>query len=434
MTPVEWDQCEDARAMLHFLGIKSGERKTRLLACACARSRSPKAAEEGYRRVIETAERYADGLAEKADLWAACEDMWYLGWKQKDSDAHAAAEATVQDFAGDAATRAISCTADAASLVREVFGNPFRSTHFDADWAQDIGGRVRDFARKIYDDDRFEDLWRLADLAVVSGCRNGEVLAHLRSSGPHFRGCWALDVILGQGAGKDLVTEKEWLTETHPLSMLTWWEYLRGKPSARKRRLVACACCRLIWPLLVDARVHRAVEVAEAFADGLATADDMAEAGEAARAQSLAQGEILGKSRSHMPGRGALEDLWRAASAAASASHLSLGMLGNTCHYAAAEPNGRNTKDPGQANVIRDVLGNPLRQAVLNSASLHRDDGMVQRIAQGIYDGRTFARMPILGDALSDAGCADEEVLSHCREPGEHVRGCWLLDLVLENE
>ena len=53
------------------------------------------------------------------------------------------------------------------------------------------------------------------------------------------------------------------------------------------------------------------------------------------------------------------------------------------------------------------------------------------RIAQAIYDKRAFDRMPILADALEDAGCDNADILAHCRGPNEHVRGCWVVDLIL---
>ncbi len=59
------------------------------------------------------------------------------------------------------------------------------------------------------------------------------------------------------------------------------------------------------------------------------------------------------------------------------------------------------------------------------------NDGAIRKIAQTIYDARAFDRLPLLADALEDAGCTDAAVLSHCREPGEHVRGCWVVDLLL---
>ena len=59
------------------------------------------------------------------------------------------------------------------------------------------------------------------------------------------------------------------------------------------------------------------------------------------------------------------------------------------------------------------------------------NDGTVAKIAQAIHDERAFKRMPILADALEDAGCDNADMLRHCREPGEHVRGCWVVDLLL---
>jgi hypothetical protein len=434
LTEAEWDLSQDATAMLQVLRGRSGERKLRLLACACARSRWSGLVEEEYRRAVEIAERCADGLAERDGLRAAWDEIWYLHWGtvRGESDANGAAAATIEDFPAHAAARALSSiSSDAAPLIREIFGNPFRAAHLDANWLKNHRGPARDIAERIYDDRRFEDLPRLADLLAETGCPDGELLAHLRSSGPHFRGCWALDAILGRGEGKDPVTEEEWFAETHPFYMLTCWEYLRGEPSLRKRRLIACASCRLIWPLLADARLRRAVEVAEEFADGLASTGDLARAREPAHALGLAAGEILGRTRSDMPEWAALRDSWRAAHAAASAADEDFGIPGNACHYAAHDAKGRDTEDAGQAKFLREILGNPLRQVAVDPVWLHRNDGAVRKRAQAIYDERAFEKMPLLADVLEKAGCFDEEMLSHCRKPGQHVRGCWLLDLVL---
>lgn len=58
----------------------------------------------------------------------------------------------------------------------------------------------------------------------------------------------------------------------------------------------------------------------------------------------------------------------------------------------------------------------------------------VKTLAQAIYDDRTFDRMPELADALAEAGCTNQDLLRHCRGPGPHVRGCWVVDLVLGKE
>jgi hypothetical protein len=57
--------------------------------------------------------------------------------------------------------------------------------------------------------------------------------------------------------------------------------------------------------------------------------------------------------------------------------------------------------------------------------------GIVRKLAQAIYDEHRFGDLPILADALEEAGCTDEAILSHCRQPGEHVRGCWVVDALL---
>jgi anti-anti-sigma factor len=59
------------------------------------------------------------------------------------------------------------------------------------------------------------------------------------------------------------------------------------------------------------------------------------------------------------------------------------------------------------------------------------NDGAIRKMALSIYDDRTFERLPLLADALEDAGCADKDILGHCRGSGEHVRECWVVNLLL---
>jgi hypothetical protein len=87
------------------------------------------------------------------------------------------------------------------------------------------------------------------------------------------------------------------------------------------------------------------------------------------------------------------------------------------------------------AKLIRCIFGNPFRPAAFQTAWLRWNDGTVPRLARRIYDRRSWAEMGVLHDALLDAGCDDEGVLSHARERGGvHVRGCWVLDLLLNKE
>lgn len=82
-------------------------------------------------------------------------------------------------------------------------------------------------------------------------------------------------------------------------------------------------------------------------------------------------------------------------------------------------------------DLLRDIFGNPFRPVTLDPA--WRTTNVVA-LAQAIYDERAFERMPILADALEEAGCTNGEMLNHCREPGEHVRGCWVVDMLLEKK
>lgn len=84
-----------------------------------------------------------------------------------------------------------------------------------------------------------------------------------------------------------------------------------------------------------------------------------------------------------------------------------------------------------QAELVRCVLGNPFHPASFDPTWLAASDGAAQRIAQVIYDGRVFTDLPILADALEEAGCAEASILTHCRTPGLHARGCWVVDGVL---
>jgi hypothetical protein len=87
-----------------------------------------------------------------------------------------------------------------------------------------------------------------------------------------------------------------------------------------------------------------------------------------------------------------------------------------------------------QAALVREVIGNPFRPAAADPACLTWNDGTVCRIAHAIYQESAFDRMPILADALEDAGCAEPDLLGHLRGPGPHVRGCWLVDLLTGRE
>jgi len=80
-------------------------------------------------------------------------------------------------------------------------------------------------------------------------------------------------------------------------------------------------------------------------------------------------------------------------------------------------------------DIIRDIFGNPYRK--VNFHKQWRTDTAVA-LAKQMYDSRDFSAMPILADALQDAGCDNDDILNHCRDPKQvHVRGCWVVDLVM---
>lgn len=87
-----------------------------------------------------------------------------------------------------------------------------------------------------------------------------------------------------------------------------------------------------------------------------------------------------------------------------------------------------------QCDLLRDIIGNPFLPLSFDPVWLSGNDAAAVMLAEAIYEDRAFDRLPILGDALEEAGCADTEILGHCRQPGSHARGCWVVDLLLNKE
>lgn len=87
---------------------------------------------------------------------------------------------------------------------------------------------------------------------------------------------------------------------------------------------------------------------------------------------------------------------------------------------------------PQQCHHLRDIFGSlPFRRISVGPNWLGWNDGIVRKLALTTYEERHFSELPILADALEEAGCDNAEILNHCRSGGEHVRGCWMLDLLL---
>ena len=91
----------------------------------------------------------------------------------------------------------------------------------------------------------------------------------------------------------------------------------------------------------------------------------------------------------------------------------------------------RSEADELHCHLLRDIFGNPFWPVSFNR-EWHTSTAVA--IAKGMYESRDFSPMPILADALQDAGCENEDILNHCRSDGPHVKGCWVVDLVLGKE
>jgi hypothetical protein len=257
------------------------------------------------------------------------------------------------------------------------------------------------------------------------------------------------------------VTESEWLRCNDPIPMLRFLlgtdypmvQNVEGFPncksSDRKMRLFACACYDRIRHLLPNAIAHAAVEVAERFADGLATVDELQQA----TARLWGSLEALeGRWRASqgvehtalLPTHAALtlalqvvkSEAPKAAYYAWSNAYLAFAAIVNP--GAASSENdfsaSRTVEERAQTEILRCIFGNLFCPETIIPKGLRWKDETVRKFAQRIYDERAFDHLPVLGDALEDAGCTDPVILAHYRLPGEHVRGCWVIDYLLGKE
>ena len=226
------------------------------------------------------------------------------------------------------------------------------------------------------------------------------------------------------------MTEEEWLTSRRLYLMLdavrglirkqkkTWWD--------RKYRLFGCACFRAIWDVLPDEVLHAAVVTAEKYADGKADNADLQEAGDAIVRQShwlksvYVDGCIILLRRT---ARNAAESYlescrWEKPNPALSKAEQRQESSAHESRLAVV-----------QREILHDIFGNLFRPVAF-SPEWRTDTAM--SLARGMYESRDFSAMPILADALQDAGCNSDDILNHCREAEQvHVRGCWVVDGVL---
>jgi hypothetical protein len=227
--------------------------------------------------------------------------------------------------------------------------------------------------------------------------------------------------------------------------------------NSRKMRLAACACVRGVWDLLEDPRLRTALEVAEDFADFRvnrqqvkATRQALATAIEEARRR-------VAQEKSRLPwwvhdSQDAETWLLRLAYELPIARDANLVtpllMTGDfnpdsllTVAMAVESAAGKSADSPQTAwelgwaraqvhcAILRDIFGNPFRPVAFHP-SWQTETAVL--LAKGMYESRDFGALPILADALQDAGCENEDILNHCRDAKQvHARGCWVVDLVL---
>jgi hypothetical protein len=237
------------------------------------------------------------------------------------------------------------------------------------------------------------------------------------------------------------MTEQEWLDCTYPGKMR---EFLRGKVSDRKLRLFALACNRRIWSLITDPRSRKAVEAIELYVENLIGEEDYQRAIEPALAAEEAESAATRAAHyAATAARSANADQAARAAARWAADAVAEHIVEQSQHedetvYAEADRAG-DVEEREQCGLLRDILGNPFRPSPpLPPAVLSWNDLTVPRIAEAIYEERRMpegtldnGRLAVLADALEEAGCTNPDILSHCRSGGEHVRGCWVVDLLL---
>jgi hypothetical protein len=242
------------------------------------------------------------------------------------------------------------------------------------------------------------------------------------------------------------MTEDQWLACTDPRPMLDFlhpkWrdcidprlmaDFRHGETSERKSRLFACACARLVWHRLTAGRSRRAVETAERYADGFMTKLALLDAKAAAEAAASRAREREARSRVVVGNSFSLEV----------AAHATDQWIPRVLLAPFADPELCSEKhQDALADLIRDIYGNPFRPASLDPTWLTWRDGTIPRLAQVVYEDRQLpaghldaSRLAVLADALEDAGCEDANLLAHCRGEGPHLRGCWVVDMLLGKE
>jgi len=227
------------------------------------------------------------------------------------------------------------------------------------------------------------------------------------------------------------MTGSEWQAFTDPVPIL--W-ILRGRLGDakvhRRMRLFACACCRRIWHLLQEEGIRELVEASELFADDAIGANEFRRILDRAVSAKVGMNQQRIAERLGWPAALASGAAW--ASTGEGQEGTGFHAFAEAARDAAQAAKQSRAEDweleaAAQCALVRDIFGNVFQPV---PADTNWRSANVVALAAAIYDERAFGRLPIVADALEDAGCTTPEILDHCRQPGEHVRGCWVVDLV----
>jgi hypothetical protein len=211
------------------------------------------------------------------------------------------------------------------------------------------------------------------------------------------------------------MTEKEWFACEDWTLILN---FLENRASQRKLLLSNLALCRALAPIIRDKQCIRAMNVLESIADGTVSENDQNEAQNWARS-SLSQ--CPQSNRASYFARCAVYNL-----TLVEHDHAVLSQAGN--YIAALDATEKNKSDLMERGISGLRCVNCYHPITPNPSWL---TSTVIALAQQMYDSQDFTAMPILADALQDASCDNPQILEHCRGPGPHVRGCFVVDLCL---
>ena len=228
------------------------------------------------------------------------------------------------------------------------------------------------------------------------------------------------------------MTEAEWLAASDPGRMLIVATRIRS--SFRKLQLLACLCGERVKERLWRKGSRAAVETLARFLDGSASDNDLRVAHDAARADWEVIIADASEQRWYYLQEYAAEVAYRSSSPNLTEpvlQHVLIRQRESIGLAAEQEAEAIDGERNAQAGWLRDIFGNPFRPVSFDPSWR---TSTVVALADQMYEARDFTPMPVLADALQDAGCDRDAILDHCRGDGPHVRGCWVVDLVLGKE